>query len=136
MSTPPSTAEWQNSNRSFAAALVNQDVNVVAAKRMLAVGRARELIATYDSPIGLLYMRRGVRVGVCDLQEAAIVAMALRSVGRNAEAEALLRESDVCCLSRECGAGLNKTLRRCQCTLKGENHETLYRLPSVSIRQP
>jgi TolB-like protein/cytochrome c-type biogenesis protein CcmH/NrfG len=94
MSTPPSTAEWQNSNRSFAAALVNQDVNVVAAKRMLAVGRARELIATYDSPIGLLYMRRGVRVGVCDLQEAAIVAMALRSVGRNAEAEALLRESD------------------------------------------
>jgi len=94
MSAAPSAAEWQNSNRSFAAALVNQDVNVVAAKRMLAVGRAGELVATYDSPIGLLYMRRGVRVGVCDLQEAAILAMALRDVGRNAEAEALLRESD------------------------------------------
>lgn len=94
MGEPPSPAEWQERNRSSAAALVNHDVNVVGAKRMLAAGRAPELAATYDGPAGLLYMRRGVRLGVCDLHEAAIVALALRGAGRHAEADALLREAD------------------------------------------
>lgn len=95
MSVAPSPSEWRNRNRSSAAALVNHDVNVVAAKRMLVAGRSRELVAAYDGPTGLLYMRPGVRVGVCDLHEAALVALALRGVGRHDEADALLRESDV-----------------------------------------
>ncbi|MEO5578451.1 MAG: winged helix-turn-helix domain-containing protein [Sphingomicrobium sp.] len=94
MDEAPSPAEWQNRNRSFAAALVNHDVNVVAAKRMLASGRARELVATYYGPAGLLYMRPGVRVGVCDLHEAALVALALQTAGRREEADALLRDAD------------------------------------------
>jgi TolB-like protein/DNA-binding winged helix-turn-helix (wHTH) protein/Flp pilus assembly protein TadD len=94
MSAPPSPSAWRNRNRSFAAALVNHDVNVVAAKRMLIAGRARELAATYDGPTGLLYMRPGVRAGVCDLHEAALVALALRGAGRRDEADALLREAD------------------------------------------
>ena len=94
MSEPPMPSEWRNRNRSFAAALVNHDLNVVAAKRMLAVGRASELVATYDGPTGLLYMRPGVRVGVCDLHEVVLVALALRGVGRRGEADALLRESE------------------------------------------
>ena len=94
MSDAPTPSEWRNRNRSLAAALVNQDVNVVAVKRMLAAGRARELAATYDGPSGLLYMRPGVRVGVCDLHEVSLVALALRGVGRRAEADALLREAD------------------------------------------
>lgn len=94
MSEAPSPAEWKNRNRSFAAALINHDVNVVAAKRMLASGRARELVATYYGPTGLLYMRPGVRVGVCDLHEAALVAMALQIAGRREEADALLGEAD------------------------------------------
>ncbi len=94
LSKSPSPSEWKYSNRSFAAALVNHDINVVGAKRMLLAGRAAELVATYRGPWGLLYMRRGVRVGVCDLHEAAIVAMALRASGNEKEAVALLRESD------------------------------------------
>jgi hypothetical protein len=94
MSAPPSPSEWRNRNRSFAAALVNHDANIVAAKRMLIAGRARELAATYDGPAGLLYMRPGRRMGVCDLHEAALVALALRGADRREEADALLRESD------------------------------------------
>lgn len=95
MGEAPSPAEWLIRNRSRAAALVNHDVNVVGAKRMLASGRARELVASYDGPAGLLYMWPGVRVGVCDLHEAALVALALRYAGRREEADALLREADV-----------------------------------------
>ncbi len=39
-------------------------------------------------------MRPGVPVGVCDLHEAALVALALRAAGRREEADALLREAD------------------------------------------
>lgn len=94
MDKAPSPAEWRQRNRSFAAALVNHDLNVVAAKRMLAEGRARELVASYFGPAGLLYMRPGVPVGVCDLHEAALVALALRDTGRREEADALLRQAD------------------------------------------
>ncbi len=94
MPAPPSPTEWQYRNRSLAAALVYHDQNVVAAKRMLLAGRAQELAATYYGPTGLLYMRPGVRMGVCDLHEAALVALALRNAGHRAEADALLREAD------------------------------------------
>lgn len=93
MSQPPSPAEWQRRNRSAAAALVNLDENIVAAKLMLNAGRARELAATYDSPAGLLNVNRGERIAVC-IEEAAITALALREVGRGQEADALLREAD------------------------------------------
>jgi hypothetical protein len=94
MDAAPSPSEWQSRNRSAAAALVNHDVNVVAAKRMLASGRANELVSSYFGPAGLLYMKPGVPVGVCDLHEAALVALALRATGRRAEADGLLRQSD------------------------------------------
>jgi TolB-like protein/tetratricopeptide (TPR) repeat protein len=93
MTAPPSPTEWQNRNRSAAAALVNLDENIVAAKLMLNAGRARELAATYDSPTGLLNVRRGEPLSVC-LEEAAISAVALRDAGRGDEADALLREAD------------------------------------------
>ena len=94
MDAAPSVTEWQSRNRSSAAALVNHDLNVVAAKRMLQAGRARELVATYYRPAGLLYMRPGVPVGVCDLHEAPLVALALRQAGRTKEAQTLVAEAD------------------------------------------
>lgn len=94
MKNPPSATEWQKRNRSAAAALVYYDENIVAAKLMMNVGRERELVATYDGPTGLLGIRRGHRLGPCQLDEAAIVALALRRVGRGREADAILRESD------------------------------------------
>ena len=94
MNDPPSPAEWQKRNRSAAAALVYYDENIVAAKRMLNAGRVRELIATYDGPTGLLGIRRGTTLGPCQLDEAAIVAIALRRAGRGAEADRMLRQAD------------------------------------------
>jgi TolB-like protein/DNA-binding winged helix-turn-helix (wHTH) protein len=91
MAAAPSAAEWQRRNRSSAAELVYRDENVIAAKLMLNAGRASELAATYDSPTGLLGLRRGETVGTCFLQSAAIVAVALRAAGRNDEADAVLR---------------------------------------------
>lgn len=95
MSAAPTPSEWQNRNRSLASALVNHEINVVAAKRMLAAGRARELVASYYGPTGLLSMRPGVPMRACDLHEAALVAIALRAAGRMEVADALLREADV-----------------------------------------
>lgn len=94
MAVPPSAAEWRRRNQSSAAELVYRDENVVGAKLMLNAGRARELAATFDSPTGLLGIRKGERVGTCYLQNAAIVALALRSVGRHAEAETILGQAD------------------------------------------
>ena len=94
MTDAPSPAEWQRRNRSSPAELVYRDENVIAAKLMLNSGRARELVATYDSPTGLLGLRRGQPVGTCFLQSAAIAAVALRAVGREAEAQAILRSAD------------------------------------------
>ena len=94
MKAPPSASEWQRRNRSSAAELVYRDENVIAAKLMLTSGRSRELVATFDSPTGLLGVRRGQRVGTCYLQNAALVALALRAVGRNGEANHILGQSD------------------------------------------
>ena len=94
MSQPPSASEWQNRNRSAAAALVYTDENVVAAKLMLLDGRARELAKTYDSPTGLLGIRRGEPIGALRVRDASIVALALRQVGRSSEANELLGRSD------------------------------------------
>lgn len=94
VTTPPPPAEWQRRNRSWAAELVYRDQNVIAAKLMLRAGRARELAATFDTPTGLLGVRHGQALGTCYLQSAAIVAAALRDVGRRPEADALLREAD------------------------------------------
>jgi hypothetical protein len=94
VTAPPSPAEWQKRNRSWAAELVYRDQNVIAAKLMLRAGRARELAATFDTPTGLLGVRHGQALGTCYLQSAAIVAAALRDVGRRPEADALLREAD------------------------------------------
>jgi tetratricopeptide (TPR) repeat protein len=94
MSPAPSSDEWQRRNRSPAAALVYNDENIVAAKLMLNAGRAPELVATFDGPTGLLGLRPGQPVGPCQFQEVPLVALALRAVGRNDEAEALLRQAD------------------------------------------
>ena len=95
MVAPPPASEWRKRNRSRAAALVYHDQNIVAAKLMLNAGRARELVAGYDSSAGLLSIRRGERVAKCQLYELPVVALALRHVGRGAEADALLRQADV-----------------------------------------
>jgi TolB-like protein/DNA-binding winged helix-turn-helix (wHTH) protein len=94
MDAPPSPAEWLRRNRSSAAELVYRDENVLAAKLMLREGRAKELVSTYDSNTGLLGMRRGEKVGTCYLQNAAVVALALRTVGRNDESNEILRQAD------------------------------------------
>ena len=95
MTAAPTPAEWQKRNRSSAAELVYRDENVIAAKLMLNSGRARELVATYDGPTGLLGVHRGQPVGTCFMQSAAIIAIALRDVGRDEEAAALLRQSNI-----------------------------------------
>ena len=94
MATPPSASEWQRRNRSAPAALVYHDENIVAAKLMLNADRAREMVATFDGPNGLLGLRRGEPVGPCQFQEVPLVALALRSVGRNEEAGILLLQAD------------------------------------------
>jgi hypothetical protein len=65
----------------------------MAAKLMLTAGRAKELAATYDSPGGLLSLRTSKPVRVDQLHEAAVVALALRQVGRSAEADRLLSQA-------------------------------------------
>ena len=94
MAAPPSPAEWRRRNRSPAAALVYHDENIVAAKLMLNAGRARELVAAFDGPTGLLGLRRGQPLGPCQFQEVPLVALALRTVGRGEEADALFRQAD------------------------------------------
>jgi TolB-like protein/DNA-binding winged helix-turn-helix (wHTH) protein len=94
MAAAPSSAEWLKRNRSWAAELVYRDENVIASKLMLNAGRASELVATYDSPTGLLGLHHGQAVGTCFLQSAAIVAIALRQVGRSDEADQVLRQAD------------------------------------------
>ncbi len=94
MTAAPPAEEWRRRNRSWAAELVYRDENVIAAKLMLTAGRERELVATYNSPTGLLGIRPGERLGTCYLQSAAIAASALRAVGRGREADALLAEAN------------------------------------------
>ena len=84
---------WKMHNRSAAAADVYRDNNFVDAKLMLNAGRAKELAATYDSPVGLLSLRPNEAVRVDQLHEAAVVALALRRAGRPAEADRLLSKA-------------------------------------------
>ena len=89
-----SAREWKDRNRSAAAAFIYHDENVIAAKHMLAAGRGKELVATYDSPVGMLGIRRGKPVWPCYVQAAALVAVALRQEGRESEANALLQQTE------------------------------------------
>jgi TolB-like protein/DNA-binding winged helix-turn-helix (wHTH) protein len=91
--TAPSPRLWQLHNRSAMAGDVYRADNQVAAKLMLTAGRAKELTATYDSPGGLLSLRPNEPVRVDQLHEAAVVALALRQVGRSADADRLLSEA-------------------------------------------
>ncbi|MFL6764144.1 MAG: winged helix-turn-helix domain-containing protein [Sphingomicrobium sp.] len=87
---PPAPSVWRLRNRSPTAADAYRDDNHVAAKLMLNAGRAKELVATYDGPTGLLSLRPNQAVRVDQLHEAAVVALALRQAGRPADADRLL----------------------------------------------
>ena len=87
----PTASLWKRHNRNATAADVYRDDNQMAAKQMLNAGRARELAAMYDGPVGLLGIRSGEPVRVDQLHEAAVVALALRESGRAADADRLLR---------------------------------------------
>ncbi len=91
---PPAPAVWRTQNRNVIAADVYQDHNHVGAKLMLNAGRARELVATYDGPVGLLSLRPNQRLRVDQLHEAAVVALALRQAGRSADADRLLSKAN------------------------------------------
>ena len=80
-------------NRNVAAADVYRDDNHMAAKLMLKAGRAKELAATYDGPVGLLSLRPNEPVRADQLHEAAVVALALRQAGRAADADRLLAQA-------------------------------------------
>ena len=94
MDRPPTPSVWKLRNRNALAAAVYRDDNHVAAKLMLNEGRSGELAAAYDGPGGMVGIRRGERLRIDQLSEAAVVALALRRAGRNAEAERLLREAE------------------------------------------
>ena len=91
---PPTPSAWQMHNRNTAAADVYRDDNHMAAKLMLKAGRAGELAAMYDSPVGLLSIGPNKPLRVDQLHEAAVVALALRQAGRSAEADRLLTRAD------------------------------------------
>ena len=91
---PPAPSEWQERNRNLAAADVYRDDNHMAAKLMLRVGRARELSAMYDSPVGLLSLHPNAPVRADQLHETAVVALALKEAGREADADRLLAKAD------------------------------------------
>ena len=94
MTTPPSPSEWRKHTSSPAAALVYADENALAAKLMLAARRTRELVATYDSTVGLLRIHKGQPIGALRVRDVPIVAISLRREGRSGEAEELLRRSE------------------------------------------
>lgn len=87
---PPTPSAWQMRNRNASAADVYRDDNHMAAKLMLQAGRARELVAMYGMPVGLLSIRPNAQLRADQLHEAAVVAMALRQAGRAADADRLL----------------------------------------------
>ena len=90
---PASAQIWKMHNRSPFAADAYRDNNHIDAKLMLKAGRANELAQTYDSPTGLLSLRPNEAVRADQLHEAAVVALALRGVGRSAEADRLLAKA-------------------------------------------
>jgi len=91
---PPARSVWQMCNRSPVAADVYRDDNHIGAKLMLNSGRARELAATYDGPVGLLSLRPTDSLRADQLHEVAVVALALMQAGRRAEARRLLNEAN------------------------------------------
>jgi TolB-like protein/DNA-binding winged helix-turn-helix (wHTH) protein/cytochrome c-type biogenesis protein CcmH/NrfG len=94
MDAPPSPAEWRKRNRDPIATEVYRKPNLLAAKLMLNSGRWRELVVTFDSPVGLFGLAPGRRVRVDQVAEAPIAALALRLASRGAEADRLLREAE------------------------------------------
>lgn len=94
MDSAPTASEWQKRNRDPVAEGIYRKQNVVAAKLMLNDGRWRELVATYDSPVGLLGLAPRQRVRVDHLLQTPVVALALRQAGRGREADRLLQEAD------------------------------------------
>jgi hypothetical protein len=84
---------WLKRNRNAAAADIYRDDNHMAAKLMLKAGRAKELAAMYDGPVGLLSLCRNMPLRVDQLHEAAVVALALRQAGRPADADRLLGQA-------------------------------------------
>ena len=94
MDAPPVPAVWQQRNRDPIAAAVYRKHNLLAAKLMLNTGRAREIVAAYEGPIGVQGIRPRQRLRVDQLAEAPLVALALRAGGRAGDADRLLREAD------------------------------------------
>lgn len=94
MDAAPTSAEWIARNRDTITADQYRDDNHVAAKMMINAGRSAELAATYDSPLGIMSLRRGKPLRVDQLSEAPVVAIALRKVGRAVEGDRLLRQAD------------------------------------------
>jgi TolB-like protein/DNA-binding winged helix-turn-helix (wHTH) protein/cytochrome c-type biogenesis protein CcmH/NrfG len=94
MESAPAPSVWQDRNRDPIAALVYREDNLVAAKLMLIAGRERELEATYDSPVGLFDIRPGRPLRADQIDEAPIVALALRRRNRTPEADRLLEQAD------------------------------------------
>jgi len=94
MDAAPTPAEWQKRNRNPVAAEVYRKGNLVAAKLMLNAGRWRELVTTYDGPVGLLGLSPAKRLRPDQVLEVSVVALALRQAGRGGEADRLLREAD------------------------------------------
>jgi TolB-like protein/DNA-binding winged helix-turn-helix (wHTH) protein/tetratricopeptide (TPR) repeat protein len=94
LEAPPAPAVWKARNRDAMTADQYRDDNHVAAKLMLNAGRASELAATYDSAVGLMSLRPGKALRVDQLSEAPVVSIALRQVGRSAEANSLLVQAD------------------------------------------
>jgi len=91
--TPPSASTWKMHNRNVIAADVYRDENHIGAKLMLKAGRAKELTAMYDSPIGLLSLIPNGQVRADQLHEVAVVALALRQTGRSVDADRLLNKA-------------------------------------------
>lgn len=95
MTEPPAAETWRARTRNpVAEEVLYRPRNLVAAKLMLAKRRHSELLETYDSPAGLLGLKKGQRPRLDQLQAVPVVALALRAGGRNAEADRLLAEAD------------------------------------------
>ena len=92
--TPPAPSAWRLRNRNATAADVYRDDDHLGAKLMLNAGRARELVTTFDGPVGLLSLRPNGAVRADQVHEAAVVAIALRQAGRAAEADRLLGKAN------------------------------------------
>ena len=94
MDAPPTFGVWQARNRDPIVAEIYRGENLVAAKLMLNAGRGLELVATYDRPAGLLGLRPGHSLRVDQLSAVPVVAIALRQVNRDSEADRLLQQAD------------------------------------------